>query len=230
MWCWHGRGRMGRAWSKIIPLLQAAGLNGAAQNPLNSIADDVASTNRVIDAQDGPVLLAGAFVWRGGDYGSGCESGRWPGWCMWRRLRWKWARRCGIGGGFPPPPGFGEIKPIADGYLLLTHKGVTEEFAQDLPAAETEVMLRDCAPTQGAILGTPIKAAAWHMKPSWFVIASELDDRAEQEISTAKRMGSKTLTVATSHVPMLLEPQKVAEFIIEAAGSIGAEKTAAAGQ
>jgi pimeloyl-ACP methyl ester carboxylesterase len=31
----------------------------AVQNPLSSIADDVASTNRIINAQDGPVLLVG---------------------------------------------------------------------------------------------------------------------------------------------------------------------------
>ncbi len=31
----------------------------AAQNPLNVLADDVASTNRIINAQDGPVLLVG---------------------------------------------------------------------------------------------------------------------------------------------------------------------------
>jgi pimeloyl-ACP methyl ester carboxylesterase len=82
--------------------------------------------------------------------------------------------------------------------------------------------------TQGAILATPIKAAAWHAKPSWFVIAS--NDRTispEQEMSTAKRMGAKTLTLPTSHVPMLSQPQKVADFVIEAAGSLGASAATA---
>lgn len=58
-------------------------------------------------------------------------------------------------------------------------------------------------------------------KPSWFVIAS--NDRAispEQEISTAKRMAATTLTLATSHVAMLAEPQKVADFMIEASESL----------
>jgi pimeloyl-ACP methyl ester carboxylesterase len=31
----------------------------SVQNPLTSFADDVAATKRIIDAQDGPVLLAG---------------------------------------------------------------------------------------------------------------------------------------------------------------------------
>jgi hypothetical protein len=40
-------------------------------------------------------------------------------------------------------------------------------------------------------------------------------------------MGSKTLTLASSHLPMLSQPDKVAAFIIEAAGSFG-EKAASA--
>src|ERR1700727_1479106 len=56
----HGAWADGSSWSKVIPLLQAKGLHAVAvQNPLNSIADDVASTNRFIHAQDGPVLLVG---------------------------------------------------------------------------------------------------------------------------------------------------------------------------
>ena len=56
----HGAWADGSSWSKLIPLLQAEGLHVAAvQNPLSSIADDVASTNRLINAQDGPVLLVG---------------------------------------------------------------------------------------------------------------------------------------------------------------------------
>jgi hypothetical protein len=43
----HGAWADGSSWSRIIPLLEAKGLHVAAvQNPLSSIADDVASTNR----------------------------------------------------------------------------------------------------------------------------------------------------------------------------------------
>ncbi len=39
----HGAWADGSSWSKLIPLLQAAGLHAAAvQNPLSAIADDVA--------------------------------------------------------------------------------------------------------------------------------------------------------------------------------------------
>jgi hypothetical protein len=54
------------------------------------------------------------------------------------------------------------------------------------------------------------------------VIASH--DRAiapEQEKSTAERMKAKTLTLPTSHLPMLSQPREVADFIISAAASLG---------
>jgi predicted alpha/beta hydrolase family esterase len=44
----------------VIPLLQAKGLHVVAvQNPLTSLADEVAATKRAIALQDGPVLLVG---------------------------------------------------------------------------------------------------------------------------------------------------------------------------
>lgn len=226
----HGAWADGSSWSKIIPLLQAKGLHVAcAQNPLSSIADDVASTNRLIDAQDGPVLLVGhsyggAVITVAGDNPkvSGLvyvaafapDEGETLG---------------GMAQPFGATPGLGELRTIADGYLVLTTKGVSEDFAQDLSTEEKNTMAVTQAPTQGAILATKITKAAWHTKPSWFVIAE--NDRMiapEQERSTAKRMNAKTLSLPTSHVAMLAKPTEVAEFIIEAAASLGASPKARA--
>jgi hypothetical protein len=87
---------------------------------------------------------------------------------------------------FPATPTFGEIQPIEDGYLVLTQKGIFDFFAQDLTPEEKALVLAAQGATQSAILSTPIKQAAWHSKPNWFVIAS--NDQAtspEQEVSTA---------------------------------------------
>jgi pimeloyl-ACP methyl ester carboxylesterase len=133
----------------------------------------------------------------------------------------------GLAQNFPTTPLFSEVRPVDDGYLLLTPKGVREDFAQDLSPAEQILVLAVQGATQGAILGTPIKKAAWRSKPSWFVIAS--NDRAiapEQEASTAKRMGAKTLTLASSHLPMLSHPKEVADFVGEAAASLDASAAA----
>ena len=55
----HGAFADGSCWSKVIPLLEAKGINAVVvQKPLNSLADDVAATKRVLDSQDGAVVLA----------------------------------------------------------------------------------------------------------------------------------------------------------------------------
>jgi pimeloyl-ACP methyl ester carboxylesterase len=224
----HGAWADGSSWSKVLPLLQASGLHAVAvQNPLSSIADDVASTNRLIDAQDGPVLLVGH------SYGGAVitEAGNNPkvvGMVYVAAFAPEEGETLGgMAAQYPTPPAYSEFRQVDDGYLVLTEKGVRESFAQDLSAAEQSLVFAVQGATQGAILGTPIKKAAWHSKPSWFVIAA--NDRTiapEQEISTAKRMGAKTLTVASSHLAMLAQPKKVAGFVIEAAASLDASAAA----
>jgi pimeloyl-ACP methyl ester carboxylesterase len=220
----HGAWADASSWSKVIPILQAKGLHVAAvHSPLTSVAEDVAAANRIINAQDGPVLLAGH------SYGGAVitEAGNNP---KVAGLMYVAAfapdegeTLGGLASNFPAAPLFADIQPIEDGFVLLTPKGLMESFAQDLSPSEKSIMVATQSATQGAVLATPIKAAAWHTKPSWFVIAS--NDRAispEQEKSTAKRMGAQTLTLSTSHVPMLAEPEKVANFMIEAAASLSA--------
>ena len=56
----HGAWADGSSWSKVVPLLEKKGFHVVCvQNPLTSFADDVAATKRIVDAQDGPVLLVG---------------------------------------------------------------------------------------------------------------------------------------------------------------------------
>ena len=61
----HGPFADGSSWAKVIPLLQAKGYNVVAvQNPLSSLGDDVAATERATSQQDGPVILVG-HSWAG---------------------------------------------------------------------------------------------------------------------------------------------------------------------
>lgn len=215
----HGAWADGSSWSKVIPLLEAKGFHVVAvQNPLTSFADDVAATNRMIDAQDGPVLLVGH------SYGGAVitEAGNNPkvvGLVYVAAFAPDAGESAGsLGKPYGPTPGITELRPIADGFLVITPKGVLEDFAQDLPLAEKTELIATQTPTQGAALGAPITTAAWRTKPSWFVIAS--NDRMiapEQETATAKRMNSKTLTLPSSHVAMLAMPREVAAFIAHAA-------------
>ena len=60
----HGAWADGSSWSRVIPLLEARGLNvTAVQLPLTSLADDVATTRRAIahiaGQHPGPIVLVG---------------------------------------------------------------------------------------------------------------------------------------------------------------------------
>ena len=56
----HGLYADGSSWIDVIPYLQRAGLHvTAVQNPLTSLADDVAATRRALALQDGPTVLVG---------------------------------------------------------------------------------------------------------------------------------------------------------------------------
>jgi pimeloyl-ACP methyl ester carboxylesterase len=215
----HGAWADGSSWLKLIPLLEAKGLHVVCvQNPLTSFADDVAATNRIIDAQDGPVLLVGH------SYGGAVitEAGNNPkvvGLVYVAAFAPDQGESAGsLGKPYGVTPGVSELRPLADGFLVLTPKGVLEDFAPDVPLTERTLMIATQVPTQGAALGTPITTAAWRSKPSWFIVAE--NDRMispEQERVTAKRMNAKTLTLPTSHVPMISRPKEVSNFIGEAA-------------
>src|SRR5258705_9559010 len=56
----HGGFVDGSGWQGVYEHLKKGGYNVAiVQNPTLSLADDVAATNRIIDAQSEPVILVG---------------------------------------------------------------------------------------------------------------------------------------------------------------------------
>src|ERR1700689_2839219 len=69
----HGAFADGSSWSKVIPLLQKMDYHVVTvQNPMTSLADEVAFTKRIIALQDGPLILVahswgGAVVTQAGD-------------------------------------------------------------------------------------------------------------------------------------------------------------------
>src|SRR5260370_17228603 len=56
----HGAYADGSCWSEVIRRLQLFGLNATAvQNPLTSLADDVAAPQRILAQQEGPTVRVG---------------------------------------------------------------------------------------------------------------------------------------------------------------------------
>jgi len=90
----HGAFADASEWQPVITLLQEDGYRVVAlQNSLESLSDDVETTKRVIDAQDGPVVVVGHSY--GGAVISGAAAGNRtskPS-CSLPRLRQSPARR-----------------------------------------------------------------------------------------------------------------------------------------
>ena len=215
----HGAFADGSSWSKVIPLLQAKGLHvTSVAIPLTSFTDDVAATKRAIAAEDGPVILVGH------SYGGVVitEAGNDP-----KVVGLVYVAAFApdanqniteISKPFPPPPGLNMVKPLTDGFILLTPEGIETAFAQDLTKEEKALILAVQPQTAGAIFGAKPTAAAWHDKPTWYVVSS--NDRMiapEQEKSMAKQMNATTTVLPSSHVAMLSHPREVANVIEDAA-------------
>ena len=71
----HGAFADGSSWQHVIPLLEQDGYTvTAVQIPLSSLAEDVAMTKRVIDAQKGDVVVVGHSY--GGNVITGAAAGK----------------------------------------------------------------------------------------------------------------------------------------------------------
>lgn len=218
----HGAFADGSCWAKVIPRLTKRGLKAiAVQNPLSSLADDVKAVHRVVDAQEGPVLLVG-HSWGGAVI---TEAGSHP---QVKGLVYVAAGAPDGGQSFqdwwkayPPAPAASEIKPYGDGYVALTAEGVRRHFAQDIPEREAELVFATQGPLAVRCFGDKISKAAWRSKPSWYIVAAR-DETIPPAVErdSAKRMGAETLVLESSHVPMLSQPAAVAELIVKAAGSL----------
>lgn len=215
----HGAFADGSSWAKIIPMLEAKGLHVVAvQNPLSSLEDDVAAAKRAIALQDGPVLLVG-HSWGGVVISQAGNDPKVAGLVYVAAFAPDDNQSLvDASKAFPPTPGLAEAKPDAAGFLSLTTKGIHEDFCPDLPMVERKIVLATQGPWSASCTTAKISKAAWKMKPSWYIVASE--DRMinpDLERQFAKTMKATTLEVKASHVPMLSQPKQVADFIGEAA-------------
>jgi len=103
-----------------------------------------------------------------------------------------------------------------DAYIDPAHFG--RLFAQDLPRRTTDVMAAMQRPGALAALGTPSGTPAWKSIPSWYLVAKQ--DRIippEAERAMAKRAGSRTVQINSSHVAMMSHPGVVAKMVQAAA-------------
>lgn len=218
----HGGLVDGSSWAKVIPLLHAAGLHvTAVQNPLTSLADDVAATTRAIARQAEPVLLvghswAGVVITQAGDHpqvaglayvaayapevGQSLQDAAQPG---------------------PAPTGGQNLRPDAAGFLTITAEGLAADLDPDLTDAERQLFLATQQPLAATATADKVTVAAWQTKPAWYLVAE--DDRAVNPLlqrAMAQQIKATTRTSPGSHLLLLSQPARVADFIIEAAQQV----------
>jgi pimeloyl-ACP methyl ester carboxylesterase len=214
----HGAWSDGSSWSKVIPLLERRGFHvTAVQLPLTSVAEDVATVNRAIALDPGPLLLvghsyAGIVITEAGNdpkvSGLVYISAFAPG---------AGQSVASLNASVPVTPIAAEIRLNA-GFLSITAEGIRDDFAQDLSDPEKQALAVTQGPIAEASLGTPATTPAWLTKPSWYMVASE--DRVLSpmlEAMMAQAINAETITVRSSHVIMLSRPDAVAAVITRAA-------------
>ena len=169
----HGAFADGSSWAKVIPLLEAKGLHvTAVQNPLYSLADDVAATRRAIARQDGPVILVG-HSWAGMVISEAGNDPKVAGLVYVSALVPDAGQSAGdVLKPYTPGPGIAEAKPDAAGFLSLTRKGIDKDFVPELPPAERAVVYATQSPWNSACFADKVSVPAWTTKPSWFIAAA----------------------------------------------------------
>jgi pimeloyl-ACP methyl ester carboxylesterase len=214
----HGAFADGSSWSKVIPILQAKGYNvTAVQNPLTSLADDVATTQRAIARQDGPVLLVG-HSWGGVVITEAGMDPKVVGLVYVAAFAPDQGEQVGeLGKKYPPPPALAAPNVDEKGFLTLSVDAF-KKFGSDLPEKDALVACATQGPISASAFAAQVAGVAWKSKPSWYIV-STLDQAIapDEERFFAKRAKASTTELKASHVPMLSQPEAVAAVIIEAA-------------
>jgi len=215
----HGLYADGSSWIDVIPYLQRAGLQvTVVQNPLTSLADDVAATRRILALQDGPTVLVGhSFA---GTIIS--EAGNDP---KVSALVYVAARAPDAGEDFgalaakfpKPPASAGVIK--TDGFFWLSEQAFLRDFAGDVEPSRARALYAVQGRGADALPTTKTTTAAWKVKPTWYQVSTE--DRTinpDLERFLAKRMNATTIELDSSHVSLVSHPKEIADLILLAAG------------
>ena len=215
----HGLYADGSSWIDVIPYLQRAGLNvTVVQNPLTSLADDVAATRRALASQDGPTVLvghsfAGTIISEAGDDPKVSAlvyvAARAP----------DAAEDFGaLAATFPKPPASaGVIRK--DGFFWLSEGAFLRDFAGDIEPARARVLYAVQGRGADALPNAKTTIAAWKVKPTWYQVSTEdrtIDPGLERFL--AKRMKATTIEIDSSHVSLVSHPKEIADLILLAAG------------
>ena len=214
----HGAWVDASGWKPVYEILTRDGYDVTmVQEPLTSLEDDVAATNRILDLQSGPCILVAH------SYGGSVitEAGVHPNVVG---LVYVAAHAPDIGEdegdlGRKMPSltqkQAGAIKKTADGFTFLDPTDFQRDFAADLPIKQAEFESRSQIPTAAKVFNSRMTAAAWKTKPSWAIVA-EADRIINPDLERMyyARAHSHTIELkGASHSVYESRPEEVAALI-----------------
>lgn len=214
----HGAFADASGWRGVYDDLTARGYRVTlVQNPLTSLADDVAATRRVLDRQDGPAILVG-HSWGGTVITEAGVHANVAG------LVYVSALSPDAGEttaqqyeGFTTPPEF-VIDASGDGFGFLSIGQFKAGFAADASDADAAFLRDSQVPIALSAFEARLENAAWRTKPKWAVIATQ--DKAfdlRMLRTMAERIGATVTEVEASHAVYMTQPAVVADTIDKAA-------------
>lgn len=224
----HGAFADSSGWNTVIGKLLATGYPTLAfSNPLRGPVADGEYLKQFLGTIEGPVVLVGH------SYGGAVISNGATGNVKALVFVAAYAPEAGesvaqaneLGGGHTvvtdhlvlrPYPG----APPGDADATIDPAWFPRLFAQDLPLPTARVMAATQRPGALSALVTPSGPPAWKTIPSWYMVAKQ--DRIippEAERVMAARAAATTVTVNSSHVPMISQPDSVLKLILAAARS-----------
>lgn len=217
----HGAFADGSSWSQVIKRLQRKGYRvSAVQNPLTSLADDVAATRRVLARQPGPVLLVG-HSWAGAVITEAGHAGNVKGLVYLSALVPDSHESVAdlLARLNAPMQG---LQPDAQGLLWLDDPAAYQAaMAADVPWEQVRVLAATQQPMAASAFADKVSQAAWHDKPNWYLVTDQdqaLPPRTQRAM--AQQIGARVQHVDASHMALISRPQVVADFIDRAARDV----------
>jgi pimeloyl-ACP methyl ester carboxylesterase len=227
----HGAFAESSSWNGVVQRLRAEGLPVLAiANPLRGLAPDAEYLRTVIDAIDGPVVVAGhsyggsvageategasdvralvyvaSFLLEPGE-STGDLAGKFPG--------------GELGPALTPVP-YSAGSSTGDD-LYIQQDRFREVFAADVDEATADLLAATQRPIAAAALEDAATRAGWRSIPSWTLITrQDLAVPAESQRWMAERAGSHAVEIDASHAVTVSEPEAVARLILDAVRATG---------
>jgi pimeloyl-ACP methyl ester carboxylesterase len=223
----HGAFVDGSSWNGVVAKLQQKGYHvSSVQNPLTSLADDVAATRRVLARQEGPTMLVG-HSWGGvviTEAGANAPNVAGLVYIAAIAPDLHESTMDLLKRGAPMPSGQSIVKD-ASGFLWLDRSKYHADFAADVPENLTRVLSAAQVPIAAKAFGETVSQVAWKEKPSWYVVTTK--DRAvspDVERFMAERMGAKIVPMASSHLAPVSHAGAIADVIDRAARELSRQQ------